>query len=125
MGLFKQIINFNAFRHVFHLKFFVHLSSKIIIMHININDKTVLKDIQKIFFNYYPFLLLKFYKTPHNKFEDSKYLDELDVDKSIGEINQLLNTIKIDIMPLERVFHFENIFFEKTGISVQVVKIGK
>jgi hypothetical protein len=92
-------------------------------MHIYINDKTVLKDIQKTFSNYYPFLLLKFYKTPHNKFEDSKYLDELDVDKSIGEINQLPTTIKIDIMPMERVFQFENIFFEKTGISVQVLKL--
>ena len=92
-------------------------------MHIIINDKTVLKDIQKTFSNYYPFLLLKFYKTPHDKFEDSKYFDEADIKKSIGEIKKLDKTIKIDIMPMERVFHFENIFYEKTGISVQVLKL--
>jgi hypothetical protein len=91
-------------------------------MHIIINDKTVLKDIQKIFSNYYPFLLLKFYKTPHDKFEDSKNFDEVDIKKPIGEIKKLDKTIKIDIIPMERVFHFENKFYEKTGISVQVLK---
>jgi len=92
-------------------------------MHIIINDKTVLKEIQKTFSKYYPFLLLKFYKTPHSKFEDSKYFDELDSNKSLGEINKNHAATIIDIMPMERVFHFENIFYEKTGISVQVLKL--
>jgi len=92
-------------------------------MHIEINNKTILKDIQKTFSDYYPFLSLSFYKRPHDKFEDSKFVDELDIDKTIGEIHKIQDKTKIDIMPKERVTQFENTFYEKTGISVQVLKL--
>ena len=92
-------------------------------MHIEINDKTILKDIQKTFSDYYPFLLLKFYKKPHNKYDESKIENEIDIEKSVGEITKTHVITKIEIIPLERVSHFENTFFEKTGISVQVLKL--
>jgi len=92
-------------------------------MHIEINNKTILKDIQKTFSDFYPFLSLAFYKNHHDIFENSKIIDELDIEKSIGEIHKIQDKTIIDIMPLERVAQFENTFYEKTGISVQVLKL--
>lgn len=92
-------------------------------MHIEINDKTILKDIQKTFSDYYPFLLLKFYKKPHNIYDESKIENEIDNEKSVGEMTKAHESTIIEITPLERVSQFENSFFEKTGISFQVLKL--
>jgi hypothetical protein len=92
-------------------------------MHIYINDKTVLKDIQKTFSEYYPFLLMKFYTKPHKKFEESRKAEELDIDKTVGDILKKQIAIKIEIFPTERVSNLENEFQNKIGIPIQILKL--
>jgi len=92
-------------------------------MHIDINDKTVLKDIQKTFSDYYPFLLMKFYKKPHNKYEESRKVDELDIEQSVGDILKKQIAIKIEMVPTERVSNLENEFQHKIGIPIQILKL--
>jgi len=92
-------------------------------MHIDINDKTVLKDIQKTFSDYYPFLLMKFYKKPHNKYEESKKVDELDIEQSVGAILKKQIAIKIEMFPTERVSYLETEFQHKIGIPIQILKL--
>ncbi len=92
-------------------------------MHIDINDKTVLKEIQKTFSDYYPFLLMKFYKKPHNKYEESKKVDELDIEKTVGEVSKKNISTTIELKPTERVSNLENEFQNKIGIPIQVFKL--
>jgi hypothetical protein len=92
-------------------------------MHIDINDKTVLKEIQKTFSAYYPFLLMKFYKKPHNKFEESRKAEELDIEKTVGDILKKQIAIKIEMLPTERVFNLEKEFQHKIGIPIQILKL--
>ena len=92
-------------------------------MHIDINDKTVLKEIQKTFSDYYPFLLMKFYKKPHNKYEESKQVDELNVEQTVGDILKKSISTHIKLLPLERVSNVENEFQIKIGIPIQILKL--
>jgi hypothetical protein len=92
-------------------------------MHIDINDKTVLKEIQKTFSDYYPFLLMKFYKKPHNKYEESRKTEELDIEKTVGDILKKQMAIKIEMLPKERVSNLENEFQNKIGIPIQILKL--
>jgi hypothetical protein len=92
-------------------------------MHIDINDKTVLKDIQKTFSDYYPFLLMKFYKNPHNKYEESRKAEELDIEQSVGAILKKQIAIKIEMLPTERVANLEKEFQHKIGIPIQILKL--
>ena len=92
-------------------------------MHIDINDKTVLKEIQKTFSNYYPFLLMKFYRKPHNKYEDSRKAEELDIEKTVGDVLKKQMAIKIEMLPTERVSNLENEFQNKIGIPIQILKL--
>jgi hypothetical protein len=92
-------------------------------MHIDINDKTVLKDIQKTFSDYYPFLLMKFYKNPHNKYEESRKVEELDIEKTVGDVLKKQIAIKIEMLPTERVANLEKEFQDKIGIPIQILKL--
>lgn len=45
------------------------------------------------------------------------------IEKFVGEIKKVQISTIIEITPLERVSHFENTFFENSGISIQVLKL--
>ena len=92
-------------------------------MHIDINDKTVLKEIQKAFSDYYPFLLMKFYKKTHNKYEASRKEDELDIEKKVGEVSINHVSTTMEFLPTERVYKVEKDFHHKIGISIQILKL--
>lgn len=92
-------------------------------MHIDINDKTVLKEIHKTFSDYYPFLLMKFYKKPHNKYEESRKAEELDIEKTVGDVLKKKIAIKIEMPPTERVSNLEKEFQNKIGIPIQILKL--
>ncbi len=91
-------------------------------MHIEINDKTVLKDIQKTFSDYYPFLSLSFYKSPHKKYEASNVFDTIDTNSKVGEIRKTHISTLIDLQPKNTVAQVEKEFQERIGISVQILK---
>ena len=92
-------------------------------MHIDINDKTVLKEIQKTFSDFYPFLLMKFYKKPHKKYEESREIDELDLQQTVGDILKKHISIHIEMMPMERVSNVEKDFQNRIGITIQILKM--
>lgn len=68
-------------------------------MHLEINDHTIIGDIQKVFSNYYPFLSIAFYTTPHQKYEGSDKKSLVRSDITIGQIKKTHISTLIEIKP--------------------------
>jgi len=94
-------------------------------MHIEINDNTSIRGIQETFSNYYPFLQLEFYGTPHKKYEASDKADMINPDKTIGEIRKTHISALIEIQPLSKVKDVEREFLQRFGLSVQISRKEK
>ena len=90
-------------------------------MHIEINDNTRLRDIQKVFSNYYPFLNLKFYHGVHKPYEKSDEKKGIDAEAKIGEIRKTHISTLLEIKPDYKVKDLERAFQERIGISIQVM----
>ena len=90
-------------------------------MHIEINDNTRLRDIQKVFSNYYPFLSLAFYHGMHKSYEKSEEKKIIDPEAKIGEIRKTHISTLLEIKPDYKVKEIEKEFQERIGISVQVL----
>jgi uncharacterized iron-regulated protein len=90
-------------------------------MHIEINDNTRLREIQKVFSNYYPFLSLTFYHGMHKPYEKSEDKKNIDADTQIGEIRKTHISTLLEIKPDYKVKDIEREFQERIGISVQVM----
>ncbi len=91
-------------------------------MHIEINSKTIIKDIQKTFSDFYPFLKLEFYGKPHDKYELSDANDIIPSEMSLGELNAVNLPAVIHVRPLEKVREFEAELLQQYGLSVQILK---
>jgi hypothetical protein len=91
-------------------------------MHIDINDNTRLKDIQKTFSDYYPFLSINFYNEPHVKYQSSPATHLIDPQKKIIEVRKTHISTLLEIQPHYRVADVEREFLERLGLSVQVMK---
>ena len=94
-------------------------------MHIEINDKTKLQNIQDTFSNYYPYLTLSFYHEPHKKYESSDITDLIDSAKTIGEIKKTHVSAVLEIQPSYKVKDVENEFQQRLGLSIQIFKKEK
>lgn len=94
-------------------------------MHIDINDNTRLKDIQKTFSDYYPFLSLNFYHDHHGRYEGSSKENLIDPDHKIIEVRKTYISTLLEIQPHYRVSDVEKEFMERLGLSVQVMKKEK
>lgn len=94
-------------------------------MHFEINDQTVLRDIQKTFSNFYPFLSLSFYKIPHKKYESSSREKPIDLNKKIGELKKTHISCVIEIQPGYSVTEVEKEFQDRIGLSIQILKKEK
>jgi len=57
-------------------------------MHIEINDNTSFRQIQKVFSDFYPYLKMEFYRKRHKKYESSEETDWIDPNTTIGDIKQ-------------------------------------
>ena len=94
-------------------------------MHLEINDNTLLADIQRTFKNYYPYLSISFYKNPHNKYEPSNEKDRIPLSKKISEIKKTHVSTLIEILPTYSVAQVEKEFKERIGLFVQILKKEK
>lgn len=94
-------------------------------MHIEINDNTTIKEIQKTFSDYYPYLNLNFYHDHHKKYEPSLLENLIDSKKNIGEIRNTHISALIEIHPHYHISDVEKEFMERLGLSVQVMKMEK
>ena len=94
-------------------------------MHIEINDKTSLREVQEIFSTFYPYLKLEFYDKPHKKYEASELKNHIDPDVHLGDLEKTPVSGVLEILPLTRVAHLENEFQRRFGLSVQVLRKEK
>jgi hypothetical protein len=94
-------------------------------MHLEIHDKTKLKDIQKVFSDYYPYLSISFFKGHHELYENSPIAYEINPEKTIAEIRKTHISTILEIRPWYRVKDVEKEFQERIGISVQILKKEK
>lgn len=98
---------------------------EIIIMHIDINDNTSLKEIRDTFSNFYPYLSLSFFHSIHHKYESSSPKDSIDLNKTIGQVRKTHISALIEIQPTYSTADVEKEFQQKVGIGVQVLKKEK
>lgn len=94
-------------------------------MHIDINDNTALRHIQEIFSDYYPYLQMEFYKSPHKKYEASAERELIYPGKTIGEVKQTHVSAIIEILPHSKVADVEKEFLQRFGLSVQILRKEK
>ncbi len=94
-------------------------------MYLTIDDRTLIRHIQKKFNTFYPYLQIKFYYTPHKIFEDSADNDQIYAGKSIGEVKQTHISAVIEITPLTKVAEVEKEFQERFGLPVQIFMKNK
>ena len=94
-------------------------------MHFEINDNTIIRDIQKTFSDYYPFLSLSFYADHHKKYEASSEKNLIPPNKKISEIKKTHLSTIFEIQPHYSVTQVERAFQERIGLSVQIMKKEK
>lgn len=91
-------------------------------MKLQINKKTKIKDLQKIFSDAYPYLKIEFYNKPHRKKELSSLKDRIPPDEIISELNNFKGRASINIGKDRTVADMEAEFYDKSGIAVQVCR---
>lgn len=91
-------------------------------MHIEINDNTTLQEIGKAFSDFYPFLKIEFFKTPHRKYELSGENEIAGPETAIGAIRKTHLTALLEIQPWHTVAEVEQAFQKRFGLSVQIFK---
>lgn len=89
-------------------------------MHIDINDNTTLREIQKVFNDFYPYLQIRFYRKAHKRYEVSQEEDAIDANTTIGNIKQTHVSGLLEVQPMYRVSDVEKEFQQRFGLSVQV-----
>lgn len=94
-------------------------------MHIEINDNTTLRHIQEIFSDYYPYLQMEFYKSPHKKYEASAERELIYPGKTIDEVKQTHVSAIIEMLPHSKVAGVEKEFMQRFGLSVQILRKEK
>lgn len=89
-------------------------------MKLQINKETRIKDVQKQFTELYPFLKIESYKKPHAEKELSSADDRLSSEEIVGEVGNLTKPESVNINKTQTVSEFENEFYKKTGVAIQV-----
>lgn len=89
-------------------------------MHIEINDKTLLKDIQDVFSDFYPYLKIEFYNTRHRKYESSLQADLIDPSTFVGSLRHKHVSGVLEIQPYFKVADVEHELQSHFKLSVQV-----
>ena len=94
---------------------------KSISMHIEINDTTTIRSIQDTFSNFYPYLQIEFYLTPHPIYGSSDERELIYGGKIIGEVKQTHLSSFLEILPFSRAANIEKEFLNRLGLSVQIL----
>ena len=87
-----------------------------------ISDDKTIKNIQDEFQEKFPFLKLEFYTTPHKVGEGSAEKLHIEGDKTIGKIRKIHNSGNLSINGHLKVSTFEQSFYDKYGLNVQVFR---
>lgn len=90
-------------------------------MNISVNDTTTLRDIQRVFSNFYPYLKLAFFRTPHKKYESSSEDKLLFPDTTLSAVLHTHVSGVFEIRPIYRVADVEQEFQKRFGLAVQIL----
>ena len=91
-------------------------------MFLEINDQSVIRDIQHKFSDEFPFLKIEFYKKAHKKGEGSPNNDKINHYRKIGEIRTKHKGGVLKLHAEARVSDVEKGFEEKFGLHAQVFR---
>lgn len=94
-------------------------------MHLPINDKTTLSEIQNVFSAFYPYLKMEFYSRRHEKYEASAEERSIEPNILIGDIKAAHVSGVLEILPLSRVWEVEKEFQERFGLCIQILRKEK
>ncbi len=87
-----------------------------------ISDEKTLRDIQKEFNTYFPYLKIEFYSGRHGSGEGSPVQDRLAPEQRLSLIRKVHTTGDLKINPDMKVSEFEQMFLRKYGLNVQVFR---
>lgn len=87
-----------------------------------ISDEKTLRDIQKEFNTYFPYLKIEFYSGRHGSGEGSPVQDRLPPEQRLSLIRKVHTTGDLKIDPDVKVSEFEQMFLRKYGLNVQVFR---
>lgn len=90
-------------------------------MYIEINDNTTIREIQRTFANFYPYLQMEFFNKPHRRYEASALKDMVIGSKSIGEVKQTHISGVLDIHPWYKASTVEMELLNRFGLSAQIL----
>lgn len=94
-------------------------------MHMELTDNTLLRNIQEVFSDFYPYLKINFYKKQHKKYEASEEEDLIDPCLTIGHVKATHVSALLEIQPLNKVADIEREFQHRFGLSVQILQKEK
>jgi len=94
-------------------------------MHIKINDKVSLREIQNVFSDFYAYLKIEFYSKRHKRYEDSDEINLIEPNILIGEIAHTHVPGVLEIRPLYKIADIEREFQQRFGLSVQIFRKEK
>ncbi|MCB0568762.1 MAG: hypothetical protein KDC66_03315 [Phaeodactylibacter sp.] len=87
-----------------------------------ISDEKTLRDIQKEFNSFFPYLKIEFYSGEHSRGEGSPIQDRLPPEQALAVIRKVHTQGDLRINPDIRVSEFEQMFLQKYGLNVQVFR---
>jgi hypothetical protein len=90
-------------------------------MNISVNDTITLRDIQRTFSNFYPYLKLAFFRKPHKRYEASSEDQLFFPDTTLSSILRTHVSGIFEILPSYRVTDVEQEFQKRFGLSVQIM----
>lgn len=91
-------------------------------MIIEINDAKTLASVNEAFSEYYPFLGIAFFGSPHHWQESSSQKQRLPYDKKIGEIRKHHLPGVIEIHSWQKTGTVEQEFRRRFGLNIQVLR---
>ena len=94
-------------------------------MHLEINDNTILENLQHTFTNFYPYLTIEFYRGQHHRYEASDETVRIDPLKKVCDVLDTHISTLLEIQPWYKVKDIEKEFQERIGISIQIMKKEK
>ena len=89
-------------------------------MKLQINNKTKIIDLQKVFSDAYPYLKIEFYSKPHREKQLSSAKDRISPGEIFSELDSFKGRNYISIGENRTVADVEAEFYDKFGIAVQV-----
>lgn len=90
-------------------------------MHIEINDYTTIRSIQKTFSNFYPYLKIIFLKRPKS---ENNILDESNIifeGKTISEVKHTHLSSVLEILPLSKLVEIEDEIYKRLGLTARIL----